>query len=171
MRSFVNMAYNQHYQHGRGVRSDVAVRTSAKSATRLERNKENGDIWKCSPWATIKSNKHVPGNGYPPIGCQNSLCVEGVLRGQQRGHTREDMIALLDEPGMTMKKPLSGFFLLESQPTESHFAAWWSNALRVWRPASAGFLGRAIDGTLHNQELWRNLATAAAATSSTTGFV
>jgi len=81
------------------------------------------------------------------------------------------MIALLDEPGMTMKKPLSGFFLLESQPTEPHFAAWSSNSLRVWRPASAGFLGRAIDGTLHNQELWRNLASAAAATSSTTGFV
>jgi hypothetical protein len=37
--------------------------------------------------------------------------------------------------------------------------------------ASASFLGPAVDGTLHNQELWRNLATAAAATSSTTGFV
>jgi hypothetical protein len=91
--------------------------------------------------------------------------------GGKRGHTREDMIALPDEPGMTMKEALERILLPESPPTEPHFPAWWSNALRVWRPASAGFLGRAIDGTLHNQELWRNLATAAAATSSTTGFV
>jgi hypothetical protein len=61
--------------------------------------------------------------------------------GSKRGHTREAMIALLGEPGVTMKKPLSGFFLLESQPTESHFAAWWSNALKSLASRLSGFSG------------------------------